>query len=531
MPPGSERYDFFIAHAGADRAVAERLYDLLREAGRAAFVDSRCLDLGDDWDAALADAQRISDVSVVLVSEMTGRAYYQREEIAAAIDLARRDPYSHRVVPVYLDGAPGPATSVPYGLQLKHGIALYGAATIEAVATRLCEMHARRFGRGRAAPAGRQAGRANPDPATTVADHSPTSSAGTPIPPAPAISNEVTRGIETIYGRVINAPGSTFMDNRPKDAPKPAAASDPSGTVFVSYRREVSWSLARLVFQDLRAHGYDVFMDVESIDAGEFERVILTQIDARAHFIVILEPGSLDRIAEPDDWLRREIARAIASDRNVVPMTAGGLRLDRHLSLPHDIDRLAGFLALDVPVEYYGAAMEKLRDRFLKRPAPAVTPAPAGTEAAVSRKIEHAIDPPDAAVVAGLAASATTVGGGFRAGLAPQLSGEPFPGGAALSWSTILLASEYTLERGLDQRFTNAAEVYRGPSSEYRDTPLVVNDWHYRVRARTVLAVTEGPWSEPVVIRPERARATESPPAAVARERVVPPEGHGWSGS
>jgi len=58
---------------------------------------------------------------------------------------------------------------------------------------------------------------------------------------------------------------------------------------------------------DLRQHGYDVFMDVESIDSGQFETIILDQIAARAHFLVILTHGTLERCQEPNDWLRREI--------------------------------------------------------------------------------------------------------------------------------------------------------------------------------------------------------------------------------
>ena len=79
-------------------------------------------------------------------------------------------------------------------------------------------------------------------------------------------------------------------------------------TVFLSYRRDVSWAMAHLVRNDLVAHGFDVFMDVHGIDTGEFERVIMRQIAARTHFVLLLEPRSLDRVGEPDDWLRRELA-------------------------------------------------------------------------------------------------------------------------------------------------------------------------------------------------------------------------------
>src|SRR3954453_14138905 len=90
-------------------------------------------------------------------------------------------------------------------------------------------------------------------------------------------------------------------------------------TVFLSYRRtNIAWALA--IFQNLNNHGYDVFFDYNGIASGDFERVILGNIDARAHFLVLLTPSALDRCSEPDDWLRREIEHAISTRRNVVPL-------------------------------------------------------------------------------------------------------------------------------------------------------------------------------------------------------------------
>lgn len=130
-------YDFFLAHAGPDTATAERLYDLLAAETRV-FLDSKSLVLGDDWDQALAEAQRLSRVTVVLVSANTDAAFYQREEIAAAIDLARRSEAGHRVVPVHLDLHSG---DVPYGLRLKHGLAVSDQVPIQQVAARLLDLH------------------------------------------------------------------------------------------------------------------------------------------------------------------------------------------------------------------------------------------------------------------------------------------------------------------------------------------------------------------------------------------------------
>ena len=81
-------------------------------------------------------------------------------------------------------------------------------------------------------------------------------------------------------------------------------------TVFLSYRRNVSSFIARAVFQDLRQHGYDVFMDVESIDSGQLDAIILTQIAARTYFLVILTQGTLESFRRPLWEVGRTVRRA-----------------------------------------------------------------------------------------------------------------------------------------------------------------------------------------------------------------------------
>jgi tetratricopeptide (TPR) repeat protein len=171
----------------------------------------------------------------------------------------------------------------------------------------------------------------------------------------------------------------------------------PPPTVFLSYRRNVSAFIARAVFQDLRQHGYDVFMDVESIDSGQFDTIILNQIAARGHFLVILTPGALDRCHEPDDWLRREIEYAIELGRNVVPILVNEFHFDdtTRAHLPETLRDLPRYNGLELLHSYFDAAMERLRTRFLKEPAQGViTPAPPQDAAVVQQKIEEAARQP-----------------------------------------------------------------------------------------------------------------------------------------
>ena len=138
-------------------------------------------------------------------------------------------------------------------------------------------------------------------------------------------------------------------------------------TVFLSYRRRnVAWALA--IFQNLTQHGYDVFFDFDGIASGDFERVILANIKARSHFLLVLTPSALEGCDRPEDWLRREIETALAMKRNIVALTLEGFdftnaAIAKQLTGP--IAPLARYNALEVPSGYFNEAMARLRDRFL----------------------------------------------------------------------------------------------------------------------------------------------------------------------
>ena len=138
-------------------------------------------------------------------------------------------------------------------------------------------------------------------------------------------------------------------------------------TVFISYRRKDKYA-ALAVYQYLTNNGYDVFLDYESIPSGDFEQHIISDIKARAHFIVILTPTTLDRCSEPGDWLRREIETALDEKRNVIPLFFDGFSFNS----PSVAPRLTGKLrllkkynGLEIPSGYFLEAMEKLQERYL----------------------------------------------------------------------------------------------------------------------------------------------------------------------
>ena len=138
-------------------------------------------------------------------------------------------------------------------------------------------------------------------------------------------------------------------------------------TVFLSYRRtSAAWALA--IFQCLTSRGYDVFFDFTGLAAGDFERVILENIRARAHFIVLLTPSALERCGQPGDWLRREIETAIETKRNIVPLLLDSFDFNAagvSSQLTGRMAVLGKYNGLRVPVDYFDEAMTRLCTKYL----------------------------------------------------------------------------------------------------------------------------------------------------------------------
>lgn len=166
-------------------------------------------------------------------------------------------------------------------------------------------------------------------------------------------------------------------------------------SIFISYRRTNIFH-ARATFQDLRANDYDVFMDYETMNAGDFDQIIINQIKARAHFLLILTPSALERCSEPTDWLRREIETAIDSKRNIIPLMFDGFDWNSNRKyLTGKLEKLPNFNALPIPAMYFDEAMNRLRTRFLNVETNTILyPTPKADEPLVKKKIEEATQQP-----------------------------------------------------------------------------------------------------------------------------------------
>jgi len=145
--------------------------------------------------------------------------------------------------------------------------------------------------------------------------------------------------------------------------------------VFISYRREGGETMAILLHDRLTAKGYNVFLDVESLNSGGFNSQLLTVIENCKDVIVVLAKDSLERCANEDDWVRKELAHAFKHEKNIVPFMLRGFEWG--CPLPEEIAALPLQNGVNANSnEYFDASIERLITKFLKSEPTEITVKP-----------------------------------------------------------------------------------------------------------------------------------------------------------
>src|SRR6266496_6635742 len=75
----------FISHSSADSAIAQKLYDDLKNTGHDIVVDSQILRMGEDFITFMNESLETADIIIFLHSKATKTAKWQRKELTAAI--------------------------------------------------------------------------------------------------------------------------------------------------------------------------------------------------------------------------------------------------------------------------------------------------------------------------------------------------------------------------------------------------------------------------------------------------------------
>ena len=122
--------------------------------------------------------------------------------------------------------------------------------------------------------------------------------------------------------------------------------------IFISYRRSDSESFSGRLRDRLHAEfgRRSVFMDTSTISGGaKFDEAIAQNLGSCKVVVAVIgktwlsctnEAGTR-RLDDPADWVRQEMARALASDVLVIPVIFGGATMPASQSLPADLQPLA----------------------------------------------------------------------------------------------------------------------------------------------------------------------------------------------
>ena len=109
--------------------------------------------------------------------------------------------------------------------------------------------------------------------------------------------------------------------------------------VYISYREEAGSDLATLIAAGLTERGFHLVPDRLAPAFGPDER-FLNAIEEAPDFVLLLTPNALDLCRDEGDRMRREIAHALKTERNIVPVYAPGFVRPRASALPAEIAAL-----------------------------------------------------------------------------------------------------------------------------------------------------------------------------------------------
>jgi hypothetical protein len=136
--------------------------------------------------------------------------------------------------------------------------------------------------------------------------------------------------------------------------------------IFISYRREGGFEVAKHIYDLLKKDGYNVSFDMDTLQNGNFNTELLKRIDECNDFVLILNKGVFDRcfiIDKNNDWLRIELSYALEKGKNIIPVMLEDFVFPENL--PADIADVAMKNSPKYDKYYFDNFYQRFRDKFL----------------------------------------------------------------------------------------------------------------------------------------------------------------------
>lgn len=135
--------------------------------------------------------------------------------------------------------------------------------------------------------------------------------------------------------------------------------------IFISYKRK-SLATANNLYYRLTTRGYSTFFDLNEMKKDNFDVQLLHYIENAKDVFVILEEGSLDASKTnkwKDDWFCKEIAHAIKTKRNIIPILLGSYQMPKADTLSDELKELTLKNAPEFSFSYFEEYLNKLIEK------------------------------------------------------------------------------------------------------------------------------------------------------------------------
>lgn len=135
--------------------------------------------------------------------------------------------------------------------------------------------------------------------------------------------------------------------------------------IFISYKRK-SLATANNLYYRLTTRGYYTFFDLDEMKKDNFDVQLLHYIENAKDVFVILEEGSLDACKTEEwnkDWFCKEIAHAIKTKRNIIPILLGGYSMPNIDALPDELKELTKKNSPEFSFSYFEEYLNKLVEK------------------------------------------------------------------------------------------------------------------------------------------------------------------------
>ena len=136
--------------------------------------------------------------------------------------------------------------------------------------------------------------------------------------------------------------------------------------IFISYRRDGGGELAQLLYERLDKRGYKAFFDQKGLGSGAFNNALYERIAESTDVLAVLSPKGLDRCVDPEDWVRKELSRALELKKNIIPIMMEGFTWPKEL--PENLADLPNQNGVNAYRDYYDAVFEKIISFLRSRP-------------------------------------------------------------------------------------------------------------------------------------------------------------------